>query len=47
MSVYGDTLNAQDLDEFLSFLLTSNLKNEEENNLRPTPMLNSVQHFPD
>lgn len=38
MSVYGETLNAKDLDEFLAFLLDSNLKNEMEAGNRPTPI---------
>jgi len=38
MSTYGDSLNAEDLEEFLTFLLESNLQNEINNQDRPTPI---------
>lgn len=38
MSVYGDTLNSADLEEFLSFVFETNLKSEEERSDRPIPI---------
>ena len=38
MSVYGDTLNSTDLEEFLSYIFESNLRIESDLSQRPTPI---------
>lgn len=38
MSVYGDTVTVQELEEFLCFLLDMNLRNEEHGSVRPSPI---------
>jgi MoxR-like ATPase len=38
MAVYGDTLNAKELEDFLAFLLETNLAREEKTKERPTPI---------
>jgi MoxR-like ATPase len=38
MSVYGDTLNSSDLEEFLSYIIESNLRIESVFSERPTPI---------
>ena len=38
MSIYGDTLNSRDLEEFLSYIFESNLRIESDLSQRPTPI---------
>jgi MoxR-like ATPase len=38
MSIYGDTLNSRDLEDFLSFIFESNLRIESDLSQRPTPI---------
>ena len=38
MSIYGDTLNSRDLEDFLSYIFESNLRIESDLSQRPTPI---------